>query len=134
MYFWIKKNMYVNVSNVAMAVAESVEIKTKLAWNFQTEEKFEPQHFYILLSLYFVLQYTLLKAFNWFSVNSSSVKIYFLLQLWFLKRTQNIKISLLINNDIVAFQGYSGGRTFAATARAVSTGTPPASSGKLHLH
>ena len=43
--------MYVNVSNVAMAVtvAESVKIKTKLAWNFQTEEKFELQHFYILL-------------------------------------------------------------------------------------
>ena len=55
--------MYVNVSNRAMAVAESVKIKTKLAWNFQTEEKFEPQHLnYILLSLYFVLQYMLLKA------------------------------------------------------------------------
>ena len=42
---------YVNVSNVAMAVAESVKIKTKLAWNVQTEEKFALQHFYILLSL-----------------------------------------------------------------------------------
>ena len=49
--------MYVNVSNRAMAVAESVKIKTKLAWNFQTEENFELQHLYILLSLYFVLQY-----------------------------------------------------------------------------
>ena len=40
-------------------------------------------------------------------------------------------MSLLINNGIAAFQGYPGGRTFAATTRAVSTGTSPASSGKL---
>ena len=43
-----KNYVLCKVSNVAMAVAESVKIKTKLAWNVQTEEKFALQHFYII--------------------------------------------------------------------------------------
>ena len=33
------------------SLLQNQKIKTKLAWNFQTEEKFALQHFYILLSL-----------------------------------------------------------------------------------
>ena len=55
-----KKDIYVhvNAANVAMAVAESVKIQTKLALNFQTEEKFAPQHLHRLLSLVDLILFT----------------------------------------------------------------------------
>ena len=108
--------------------------KSKLNWLeiFKLKKNLNRNIWTTYYCLFILFSNTCCWRLNWFSVNSSSVKNYFLLPLWVLKRTQNIKISLLIKSGIVAFQGYSRGRTFAATARAVSTGTSPASSGKLN--